>query len=237
MPASRPNGIAAPISSTASATAAAATRPRTSSAPTKSDRSCTAATLDNWVAPDLTGNERTGLGAWSVDDIAEYLHTGRNAHAGAGGAMADVVTYSDLADERCGSPRDGGLPEEPAGEPGRRPRSQPDPGAMRRGAAIYSDACASCHLEDGVGQPRYFPPLGHNAMLQQADPTGLEHLILAGRRIGTSGVPPLAVDHAELRVEAQRPGDRRRLRPIFATAGAIRRRWCPPPTFVRSARS
>jgi mono/diheme cytochrome c family protein len=66
----------------------------------------------------------------------------------------------------------------------------PDPGAMRRGAAIYSDACASCHLEDGVGQPRYFPPLGHNAMLQQSDPTGLEHLILAGGRIGTSPTRP-----------------------------------------------
>jgi mono/diheme cytochrome c family protein len=68
--------------------------------------------------------------------------------------------------------------------------SRPDPGVMRRGAAIYSDACASCHLENGVGQPRYFPPLGPNAMLQQADPIGLEHLILAGGRIGTSPARP-----------------------------------------------
>ena len=50
--------------------------------------------LDNWVAPDLTGNERTGLGRWSVDEIAEFLKTGRNVHANAGGAMAEVVTYS-----------------------------------------------------------------------------------------------------------------------------------------------
>jgi mono/diheme cytochrome c family protein len=41
-------------------------------------------------------------------------------------------------------------------------------------------------LEDGVGQPRFFPPLGNDAMLQQDDPTGLLHLILAGGRIGTS---------------------------------------------------
>jgi mono/diheme cytochrome c family protein len=68
--------------------------------------------------------------------------------------------------------------------------AQPDAGAMRRGAEIYSDACASCHLENGVGQPRYFPPLGPNAMLQQADPIGLEHLILAGARIGTSSTRP-----------------------------------------------
>jgi mono/diheme cytochrome c family protein len=147
------------------------------------------ATLDNWVAPDLTGNDRKGLGAWSIEDIAEYLHTGRNAHAGAGGAMADVITYSTslLSDpdrhamavylkSRAASP---GVAE-----------TRPDPGAMRRGAAIYSDACASCHLENGVGQPRYFPPLGPNAMLQQADPMGLEHLILAGGRLGTSPARP-----------------------------------------------
>ena len=35
--------------------------------------------LDNWVAPDLTANSRTGLGEWSVNDIAEFLETGRNA--------------------------------------------------------------------------------------------------------------------------------------------------------------
>src|SRR6185312_4565616 len=50
--------------------------------------------LDNMVAPDLTSTERTGLGRWSVEDIAEYLHTGRNARANAGGPMADVVTFS-----------------------------------------------------------------------------------------------------------------------------------------------
>jgi mono/diheme cytochrome c family protein len=155
----------------------------------KSGRDFQGGTLDNWVAPDLTANDRTGLGAWSIDDVTEYLRTGRNAHAGAGGAMADVITYSTslMSDadrnamaiylkSQVASPTVANAP--------------PDPGAMRRGAAIYSDACASCHLEDGVGQPRYFPPLGPNAMLQQADPIGLEHLILAGGRIGTSPTRP-----------------------------------------------
>ena len=81
------------------------------------------------------------------------------------------------------------LKSQPA-EPERRAIAPPDAGAMRRGAAIYSDVCASCHLENGVGQPRLFPPLGHDAMLQQTDPTGLLHLILAGSRIGTSRRAP-----------------------------------------------
>jgi mono/diheme cytochrome c family protein len=163
--------------------------PKNSLGADKSKLELQGATLDSWVAPDLTANDRTGLGAWSIDDVAEYLRNGRNAHAGAGGAMADVITYSTslLSDEdrhaiavylksQAASPS--------------RANVQPDPAAMRRGAAIYSDACASCHLENGVGQPRYFPPLGPNAMLQQADPMGVEHLILAGGRIGTSPSRP-----------------------------------------------
>jgi mono/diheme cytochrome c family protein len=145
--------------------------------------------LDNWTAPDLTSNARTGLGAWSVDDITEYLKTGRNAHAGAGGAMGEVITYSTAlmsdADRHA-----------IAVYLKTRPATidiaviAPDPGAMKRGAAIYSDACASCHLEKGVGQSRLFPPLGHNAMVQQDDATGLEHLILAGSRVGTGPTRP-----------------------------------------------
>jgi mono/diheme cytochrome c family protein len=145
--------------------------------------------LDNWVAPDLTGNERVGLGAWSVEDIAEYLGTGRNARAAAGGAMAEVVTYSTSlmndADRRAIAVY---LKSKPASA--MMTASTPDSGAMHRGAEIYSDACSSCHLEDGVGQSRVFPPLGNDTMLQQSDPAGVERLILAGTRIGVSASRP-----------------------------------------------
>ena len=145
--------------------------------------------LDNWVAPDLTGNSRTGLGGWNIDDIVEFLKTGRNAHASAGGSMADVVTYStSLMSDRDRRAMAIYLKSLPA-SPDASPRS-PDPGAMRRGAAIYSDACASCHLEGGTGQSRAFPPLGGDATLQQADATGLEHLILAGARVGPTAPRP-----------------------------------------------
>jgi mono/diheme cytochrome c family protein len=155
----------------------------------KSDRHFHGARLDNWVASDLTGNDRTGLGGWSVDDVAEYLRNGRNARANAGGAMADVITYStSLLSDEDRHAMAVYLKSQPATSS--ISAAKGDVGAMRRGAAIYSDACASCHLEDGVGQPRLFPPLGHNAMVQQADPTGLEHLILAGGRTGTSPSRP-----------------------------------------------
>jgi mono/diheme cytochrome c family protein len=163
--------------------------PKNSLGADKSQLELHGATLDSWVAPDLTANDRTGLGGWSIDDVAEYLRNGRNAHAGAGGAMADVITYSTSLMSDVDRHAMAVYLKSQAASPSHA-NVQPDPGAMRRGAAIYSDACASCHLEDGVGQPRYFPPLGPNAMLQQADPMGLEHLILAGGRIGTSPTRP-----------------------------------------------
>jgi mono/diheme cytochrome c family protein len=148
--------------------------------------------LDEWVAPDLTANEHTGIGGWSLEDIAEYLKTGRNAHAGAGGPMGEVITYSTSlmndADRHSIAVYLKGTAASPT-----RADAPPDAGAMRRGAGIYSDACASCHLENGVGQPRLFPPLGPNAVLQQTDPLGVEHLILAGVRIGTSLDRPSAL--------------------------------------------
>jgi mono/diheme cytochrome c family protein len=157
--------------------------PKNSLGADKSGRHFQGGTLDNWAEPELTANERTGLGSWSIDDVTKYLGTGCNAHVGAGGAMADVIAYSTSlmsdADRHAMA----------AASPNITP-AQPDAGAMRRGAAIYSDVCASCHLENGVGEPRYFPPLGPNAMLQQADPIGLGHLILAGGRIGTSQARP-----------------------------------------------
>jgi mono/diheme cytochrome c family protein len=145
--------------------------------------------LDNWVAPDLTANTRTGLGAWSSADIVEYLKTGRNGHAQAGGPMAEVVSYSTSlmtdADLAAVAAYLKDLPASPAPN-----LPTPDAGAMKRGEAVYSDACASCHLEKGVGQARYFPPLAGDAVVQQADPAGLAHLILAGVRTAPTTTRP-----------------------------------------------
>jgi len=145
--------------------------------------------LDNWVAPDLTSNMRTGLGRWSSDDIVEYLKTGRNAHANAGGSMGEVVSYStSLMNDADLHAIATYLKDQPASPSAA--AYDPDPGAMKRGAAIYSDACASCHLQEGGGQPRIFPPLKDDAVAQQGDPNGLLHLILAGGRTAPTPTRP-----------------------------------------------
>ena len=148
--------------------------------------------LNGWVAPDLTGNGRTGLGRWSVADVAEYLKTGRNAHANAAGPMAEVVSYSTGlmpdADLRAMGIYLKSLPASGDAAPDR-----PDAAVLRRGAAVYADACAACHLGDGRGQPRYFPPLPGHAGAQQANADTLIHVILAGARTGPTPARPSAL--------------------------------------------
>lgn len=146
-------------------------------------------TLDNWVAPDLSANPRTGLGSWSVDEIVEFLKTGRNARANAGGSMAEVVSDSTSlltdADLRAIATYLKALPAAPDSG-----AEAADAGAMRRGGAVFSDACTGCHREGGRGQARLFPPLRGNAVAQQKDPTGVLHIILAGDRTATTSLRP-----------------------------------------------
>jgi len=50
--------------------------------------------VQGWFAPRLDSAERSGLKSWSVDDIVEYLQSGRNGRSHAGGLMAEVVANS-----------------------------------------------------------------------------------------------------------------------------------------------
>ncbi|MGC5799061.1 c-type cytochrome [Sphingomonas sp. NFX23] len=148
--------------------------------------------LESWIAPDLTSNVRTGLGSWSAADIATYLKTGRNSHANAGGPMAEVVSFSMSqmtdADLSAIATYLKSVPASPAANPG-----VADQGSMRRGAAIYSDACAACHLSNGRAQPGYIPPLPGSASTQQANATGVVRVILGGARTGPTATRPSAL--------------------------------------------
>jgi mono/diheme cytochrome c family protein len=150
---------------------------------------------ENWFAADLSGDARAGLGGWSAADIEEYLRTGRNARSTASGAMGEVIEHSTsrmTADDRSA------IATYLKGLPSRAPAarmSDPDPAAIKAGEAIFADACASCHLTRGEGQPRLFPPLAGNASVQSRDPTTILRLVLQGSRSpATKDMPtPLAM--------------------------------------------
>jgi mono/diheme cytochrome c family protein len=137
--------------------------------------------IENWVAPDLTGNPRTGLGRWSPAEIVEFLKTGRNAHANASGLMGEVVAYSTslLSDSDLSAIATylKSLPPSPDV-----PSPPPDASAMRAGSQVFFDACTACHLAGGRGQPGMFPPLRGSAIAQQNDPTSVIRLVLGGTR-------------------------------------------------------
>ncbi|HET7889717.1 MAG TPA: cytochrome c [Bradyrhizobium sp.] len=146
--------------------------------------------IDGWFAPRLDGAERGGLKSWSVDDIAEYLQSGRNAHSHAGGPMAQVVLNSTshlsdgdaraiavyLKDIAASSPEAAVAP--------------PSAAQMANGEKLYKGSCVACHELDGSGAPRIYPPLPGNANLQSSDPLSTIRIVLDGAETITTPRAP-----------------------------------------------
>jgi mono/diheme cytochrome c family protein len=141
-------------------------------------------------APRLDSAARSGLKSWSVDDIVEYLQSGRNTKGHAGELMSEVVLNSTSkmsdADVRAMAVYLKALPAGPP-EPEVTP---PPPEQMDRGQKIYRSACIACHEVDGSGAPRIYPPLPGNANLQSADPSSTLRIILDGAQTVTTPRAP-----------------------------------------------
>jgi mono/diheme cytochrome c family protein len=138
-----------------------------------------------WAAVNLTP-AKTGLGAWSADDIAEYLKTGINPRATVYGPMNEVVINStsrlDEADLKAMAVYLKGRPEK-AQNPGKAPSEE----VMRAGAAAYTVRCGTCHLPTGLGAPMGVEPLGvplaGSAVVQAPDPASLINTIIYGPQL------------------------------------------------------
>jgi mono/diheme cytochrome c family protein len=137
--------------------------------------------IQGWFAPDITNAERTGLASWSTDDLVQYLKTGRNAHSGATGLMAEVVadSTSKLSKQDLHAIavylKDQKRQQSESNE-------TPSQTVMAAGKAIYSDSCSGCHQMNGKGVPGMFSPLAGSASAQSIDPTTLIRIVLQGTR-------------------------------------------------------
>ncbi|QWG16576.1 c-type cytochrome [Bradyrhizobium sediminis] len=190
--------------------------------------------VDGWFAPRLDGSDRSGLKSWSIEDIAEYLQSGRNGRSHAAGLMAEVVVNSTSrmsdADIRAIAVY---LKDLPAGapEPAVTPPPQPE---MIAGKAIYARACIACHEADGSGAPRIYPPLPGNANLQAADPSSTLRIILDGAQTVTT---PRAPNTGSMPAYARQLSDRE----VADVTNYIRNSWgnaapLVTPAQVRKAR-
>ena len=149
------------------------------------------ALLQDWYAPDLTEDARTGIGKWSIEEIVRYLKTGANSYDIASGPMAEAVSNStsQMTDAdvlaiatylKDRAPRSGSAA----------PAIALDDSRMVAGKAIYEDRCAACHIYTGAGVPTLFPRLATAPLVQSIDPTSLIRVVLIGSRaVATSAAP------------------------------------------------
>jgi mono/diheme cytochrome c family protein len=158
----------------------------------KNSAALTGATLQGWFAPDITNDQRKGIGGWSADDLFQYLKTGTNKWTLASGPMAEAVSHSTsrMNDEDILAIA---TYLKDSGQSGASARPEPvaaSNSAMRAGAAIYKDSCAACHKESGEGEINLFPRLVGSALVQSDDPTTLVRVVLHGTRaVSTAGAP------------------------------------------------
>lgn len=146
--------------------------------------------VQGMFAPRLDAAARSGLKSWSVEDITEYLQSGRNAKSHAGQLMSEVVVNSTSkmsdADIRAIAVYLKALPPG-APEPQVAPPSRAQ---MATGEKLYNGACTACHEEDGSGAPRIYPPLPGNANLQSSDASSTLRIILDGAETVTTPRAP-----------------------------------------------
>jgi alcohol dehydrogenase (quinone), cytochrome c subunit len=142
--------------------------------------------LDNWFASSLREEPDSGLGNWSVAEIAEFLKTGHNSRATAFGTMVDAVNNSTqyLSDTDLTAIATY-LKSLPANEHKDVTVADGSPGGK-----LYSQQCAACHLADGKGHAPYIAPLVANPVVQDTDPTSLINIVLNGSaRVVVAGMP------------------------------------------------
>jgi mono/diheme cytochrome c family protein len=136
------------------------------------------AVVDGWFALDLSSDIATGLGSWSVDEIATYLKTGTGKDKTTVlGPMALVISDSlkYLTDDDLKAMGEY-LKSIPPDSPLRTGRVKPDATKVR-GAQLYLANCSGCHQASGRGIPGVFPPLAGNGVVLASDPNDIVKVV------------------------------------------------------------
>ena len=160
----------------------------------KTSAALTGGTLEDWFAPNITGDTRKGIGNWSSDDIAHYLKSGANAWTLASGPMAEAVSHStsQMTDADIAAIATY-LKDRATVQTATSPVTlDANSGVMRAGAAIYEDSCSACHMRSGVGAANLFPRLAGSSLVQSDDATTLIRVVLEGSRAVATAAKPTA---------------------------------------------
>ncbi len=150
----------------------------------------TGSMVGGWFAPRLDGAARGGLKSWSVDDIAEYLLSGRNVHSHADGPMAQVVLNSTSHMSEADAKAIAVYLKDMSPAAPEPSVTAPSSTQMASGEKLYKASCIACHELDGSGAPRIYPPLPGNANLQSANPASAIRIVLDGAETITTKRAP-----------------------------------------------
>ncbi|CCD38174.1 Putative diheme cytochrome c-553 [Candidatus Paraburkholderia kirkii UZHbot1] len=146
--------------------------------------------LQNWYAPSLTSNKEAGLGDWDLKDINDLLKTGVSQRGAVFGPMAEVVhnslQYMTDADVNAISTYFKSIPQKKeAPEVMQLGTSEKFGGELLTlGKKVYTENCAKCHAENGLGKPPAYPPLANNQSIQMQSAVNPIRMTLNG------GYPP-----------------------------------------------
>lgn len=157
------------------------------------------AVVDGYLAKNLRGDPKNGLGTWSADDIAAFLKRGRSDDAAAFGGMAEVVAHStqymsdaDLAAIaaylKSLSPLD---PNGDALMADDTAATALRSGADRsNGALTFVDNCAACHRTSGAGYDDTFPKLARSSVVNSDNAASLIRIVLLGSEMPSTQAAP-----------------------------------------------
>ncbi|WP_413186744.1 c-type cytochrome [Paraburkholderia sacchari] len=155
--------------------------------------------VDGYLAKNLRGDRKDGLGEWTPEQIVAFLRSGRNAHAAAFGGMAEVVGRStqNMSDADLAAIAAYLKTLSPAHADGSALAA--DPAATQKlrggtdrsnGALTFVDNCAACHRTSGSGYESTFPTLALSSVVNSDDPTSLIHIVLEGGRMPWTKAAP-----------------------------------------------
>jgi mono/diheme cytochrome c family protein len=145
------------------------------------EKALTGATLNGWYAPDISNGPDSVIRDWSVEDLAGFLANSEDNNHVALGEMALIVDELREVDPEDVNAIATYLKNRTEDE-GTRARKAPfiDPEDQAEGEAIFATNCASCHKEDGEGEPGVAASLVKSGTVIGRSPHNIIRVLLKG---------------------------------------------------------
>ena len=135
--------------------------------------------IQGWYAPNLTSDGKQGVGAWSEQEIADYLKTGVSAtHGVALGPM--IETINDSLMHLTDDDRRAMAAYLKSIKPKEKFANNGYTGKRAPGEEVYLDHCASCHGVEGKGVAGEVPALAKNGAVLAQGPEDVIRVVVGG---------------------------------------------------------